>query len=43
MTDAFADCFLVATILIAVCLVLAWFLPRSKPARQVDPAAVMGA
>ena len=32
MTDAFADCFLVATILIAVCLVLAWFLPRSKPA-----------
>ena len=43
MTDAFAGCFLVATILVAVCLVPAWFLPRSKPAKVLDPAAVMGA
>ena len=43
MTDAFAGCFLVATILVAVCLVPAWFLPRSKPAKVLDPAAVVGA
>ena len=43
MTDAFAGCFVVATILVAACLVPAYFLPRSKPAKQLDPAAVMGA
>ena len=43
MTETFAFCFLVGTILVAACLIPAWFLPRSKAAKQVDPAAVMGA
>ena len=42
MTGSFAFCFLVATILVAACLIPAWFLPRSKPVRELDPAAVMG-
>ncbi len=43
MTDAFAGCFVVATILVAACLVPAFFLPRSKPVRELDPVAVMSA
>jgi EmrB/QacA subfamily drug resistance transporter len=42
MTGSFATCFVVGTVLVACCLVPAWFLPRSKPSRQVDPAAVLG-
>jgi len=41
MALSYAHVFLVATILLAFCLVPAAFLPRSKPARTVDPAAVM--
>ena len=40
MTESFAFCFLVGAILVAACLVPAWFLPRRKRPR-VDPAAVM--
>ncbi len=41
MTDVFAFCFLVGAVLVAVCLVPAFFLPRSKP-KPIDPAAMMG-
>ncbi|GAA2132848.1 MFS transporter [Nocardioides bigeumensis] len=40
LAGAFADSFLVAVILVAVCLVPALFLPRRKVA-PVDPAAMM--
>jgi len=43
MTHSFASCFTVGVVLVACCLIPAWFLPRSKPAKQVDPAAVIGA
>jgi EmrB/QacA subfamily drug resistance transporter len=42
MSDAFASCFVVGTVLVALCLLPAWFLPRRRPAREIDPAAVMG-
>jgi MFS family permease len=38
-TQAFAFCFLVGAILVACCLIPAWFLPRRKVA--VDPTAAM--
>lgn len=41
MADSFATVFIVATILVACCLVPAAFLPRRKVA-PVDPTAVMG-
>ena len=41
MSLSYAHVFLVATILLAFCLIPAAFLPRSKPARTVEPAAVM--
>jgi EmrB/QacA subfamily drug resistance transporter len=41
MADAFATVFMVATILVACCLIPAAFLPRTKVA-PVDPAAMMG-
>ncbi len=41
MADSFATVFIVATILVACCLIPAWFLPR-KPVKQPDPAAMMG-
>ncbi len=41
MADAFATVFVVATILVACCLIPAAFLPRKKVA-PVDPAAMMG-
>jgi EmrB/QacA subfamily drug resistance transporter len=41
MAEAYADAFLVAVILVAVCLVPAFFLPRRKVA-TVDPAAMVG-
>ena len=34
--------FVVATILVACCLIPAFFLPRKKAAKPVDPAAMMG-
>jgi len=40
MAEAYADAFLVAVILVAVCLVPAFFLPRRKVA-PVDPAAMV--
>ncbi len=40
MAGAYADAFLVAVILVAVCLVPAFFLPRRKVA-PVDPAALV--
>jgi hypothetical protein len=41
MADAFATVFIVATVLVACCLVPAAFLPRRKVA-PVDPTAMMG-
>ena len=41
MADSFATVFIVATILVACCLIPAAFLPRTKLA-PVDPAAMMG-
>jgi hypothetical protein len=41
MADAFATVFIVATVLVACCLIPAAFLPRKKVA-PVDPTAVMG-
>jgi len=38
MGEAFGGVFLVATVLVGLCLVPAWFLPR-KPQHAVDPAA----
>jgi hypothetical protein len=43
MAGSYAHVYLVATILLAFCLVPALFLPRSKPAHTVDPAAMVGA
>ncbi|WP_337191608.1 DHA2 family efflux MFS transporter permease subunit [Nocardioides flavescens] len=40
--DAFGSAFVVGTILVAVCLVPAFFLPRRRPTREIDPAAMMG-
>ncbi len=42
MADAFSFVFVVATILVACCLVPAFFLPRSKPKETVDPTALVG-
>jgi EmrB/QacA subfamily drug resistance transporter len=41
MADSFATVFIVATVLVACCLIPAAFLPRRKVA-PVDPAAMMG-
>ena len=41
MADAFATVFIVATVLVACCLIPAAFLPRKKVA-PVDPAVMMG-
>jgi hypothetical protein len=41
MADAFATVFIVATLLVACCLIPAAFLPRKKVA-PVDPTAMMG-
>lgn len=42
MADAFGFVFVVATILVACCLIPALFLPRRKIDHRVDPTAVMG-
>ena len=39
--DAFGGVFVVATVLVALCLVPAFLLPRTKPARTADPAALV--
>jgi EmrB/QacA subfamily drug resistance transporter len=41
MSGAFAEVFLVATILVALCLIPALLLPRTKPVHTVDPMAAM--
>jgi hypothetical protein len=41
LADSFATVFIVATVLVACCLVPAAFLPRRKVA-PVDPTAMMG-
>ncbi|WP_374454134.1 DHA2 family efflux MFS transporter permease subunit [Nocardioides sp.] len=41
LADAFATVFIVATVLVACCLIPAFFLPRRKVA-PVDPTAMMG-
>jgi EmrB/QacA subfamily drug resistance transporter len=41
MADAFSHVFIVATILVACCLIPAFFLPRKKAEKPVDPAAMM--
>ena len=42
MADGFATVFVVATILVACCLIPAFFLPRKPAETPVDPAAMMG-
>jgi MFS family permease len=42
MSTAYAHVFLIATVMLACCLVPALFLPRTKPAKQVDPAVLVG-
>jgi EmrB/QacA subfamily drug resistance transporter len=42
LADAFAHVFVVATVMVALVLVPAFFLPRRKLAQPVDPAALMG-
>ena len=42
MADAFGFVFVVATILVACCLIPAAFLPRSKPKQPVDAPALVG-
>ncbi|MET0998806.1 MAG: MFS transporter, partial [Marmoricola sp.] len=42
MADAFSNVFVVATILVACCLIPAFFLPRKKAEKPVDPAAMLG-
>lgn len=42
MADVFANTFVVAAVLVAVCLVPAFFLPRKPAEKPVDPAMVMG-
>ncbi|MCW2820105.1 MAG: drug resistance transporter, EmrB/QacA subfamily [Marmoricola sp.] len=42
MADSFGFVFLVATILVACCLVPAFFLPRRKIERQIDPTVMVG-
>ena len=42
MADAFSSVFVVATILVACCMIPAFFLPRHKPEKPLDPTAMMG-
>ncbi|MDF9716673.1 DHA2 family efflux MFS transporter permease subunit [Nocardioides sp. ChNu-153] len=42
MAAVFADTFVVAAVLVGVCLVPAFFLPRKPSERKVDPAAMVG-
>ena len=42
MADAFSSVFVVATVLVACCLIPAAFLPRTKPKKAVDPSVLVG-
>ncbi len=42
LADAFAEVFVVATVMVALVLVPAFFLPRRKVEHQVDPTALVG-
>ena len=42
LAAAYGDVFLVSTVLVAVVLVPAFFLPRHKPAQPVDPTILAG-
>jgi EmrB/QacA subfamily drug resistance transporter len=42
LADSFATVFIVATILVACCLIPAFLLPRKKVEHQVDPTAMVG-
>jgi EmrB/QacA subfamily drug resistance transporter len=42
MADSFASVFVVGTVLVACCLVPAFFLPRKPAGKPVDPAAMVG-
>jgi hypothetical protein len=41
MGQSFGGVFLVATVLVGLCLVPAFFLPRKPPEHHVDPAAMI--
>jgi hypothetical protein len=41
MSDSFATCFVVAVVLVALCLVPVWFLPRKSSSAPVDPTAAV--
>jgi EmrB/QacA subfamily drug resistance transporter len=41
MGTAFGDAYLVATVLVGLCLIPAFFLPRKPPEHALDPTAVM--
>ena len=41
MSHAFATSFVVAVVLVALCLIPVWFLPRKPSTKSVDPAAAM--
>jgi EmrB/QacA subfamily drug resistance transporter len=43
MGSAFGQAYVVATVLVGLCLVPAFFLPRRPPEHSVDPAAAMAA
>jgi hypothetical protein len=42
MGESFGGVFLVATVLVGLCLVPAFFLPRKPAEHHVDPAAMIG-
>ncbi len=42
MADAFSHVFVVAAVLVACCLVPAYFLPRKKVEQSVDPSVIVG-
>ncbi|MET0837196.1 MAG: MFS transporter, partial [Marmoricola sp.] len=42
MADAFSSVFVVATVLVACCLIPAAFLPRTKSKKAVDPTVLVG-
>jgi hypothetical protein len=42
MADAFSHVFVVATVLVACCLIPAFFLPRRKADKPVDQSVLVG-
>ena len=42
LAGVYAGVFVVATVMVAAVLVPAWFLPRSRPERALDPAVLAG-